>query len=197
MQRPLNQSDGYKGYADLARAYEEGLDYRVICIERPGSRVAIVGPHGGSIERGTSDVARAIAADDFHLYLLEGTRKSGSFAALHLTSTRFDEPRCLQLLSVSDHVVTIHGCLGETPEVQIGGLDTDLKLRIRDELAQSHVSAVIAEGRFAARQQNNICNRGRRAIGVQLELSRGLRLSGNTEGVVAAVRAALHANRHL
>jgi phage replication-related protein YjqB (UPF0714/DUF867 family) len=191
MQRPLRQSDGYQGYADLARACEEGRDYRVICIERPGSRVAIVAPHGGKIERGTSDVAKAIAADDFHLYLLEGIRKSGNYAALHLTSTRFDEPRCLQLLSVSDHVVTIHGCLGETPEVQIGGLDTELKLRIRGELARSHVRGLIAEGRFAAHQQTNICNRGRRAIGVQLELSRALRLSGNTEGVVTAVRAAL------
>ena len=191
MQRPPRQSDGYKGYDDLARAYEEGRDYSVICIERPGSRVAIIGPHGGKIERGTSDVAKAIAADDFHLYLLEGIRKSGNYAALHLTSTRFDEPRCLQLLSVSDHVVTIHGCLGETPEVQIGGLDTDLKLRIRGELAKNHVNAVIAEGRFAARQQSNICNRGREAVGVQLELSRGLRLSGNAEGVVTSVRAAL------
>ncbi len=125
------------------------------------------------------------------LYLLEGIMKSGNYAALHLSSTRIDEPRCLQLLSVSDHVVTIHGCSGGTPEVQIGGLDTDPKLRIRGELAKSHVSAVIAEGRFAARQQSNICNRGRRAIGVQLELSRGLRLSGDTEGVVTAVRAAL------
>jgi phage replication-related protein YjqB (UPF0714/DUF867 family) len=191
MQRPLRQSDGYQGYADLAHACEEGRDYRVICIERPGSRVAIVGPHGGKIESGTSDIAKAIAADDFHLYLFEGIRKSGNFATLHLTSTRFDEPRCLQLLSVSDHVVTIHGCLGETPEVQIGGLDTDLKLRIRGELAKRHVRGLIAEGRFAARQQTNICNRGCRAIGVQLELSRGLRLSGNTEGVVTAVRAAL------
>jgi len=191
MQRPPRQSDRYKGYADLASAYEEGRDYRVICIERPGSRVAIVGPHGGKIERGTSDVAKAIAADDFHLYLLEGIRKSGNYAALHLTSTRFDEPRCLQLLAVSDRVVTIHGCLGETPQVQIGGLDTDLKLRIRGELAKSHISAVIADGPFAARQQSNVCNRGLRAIGVQLELSRGLRLSGNTAGVVTAVRAAL------
>ena len=191
MQRPPRQSDGYNRYDDLARAYEEGRDYSVICIERPGSRVAIIGPHGGKIERGTSEVAKAIAADDFHLYLLEGIRKSGNYAALHLTSTRFDEPRCLQLLSVSDHVVTIHGCLGETPEVQIGGLDTGLKLRIRGELAKNHINAVMAEGRFAARQQSNICNRGRRAIGVQLELSRGLRLSGNTEGVITAVRAAL------
>jgi phage replication-related protein YjqB (UPF0714/DUF867 family) len=191
MLRAPRQSDGYQGYADLARAYAEGRDYRVICMERPGSCVAIIGPHGGKIERGTSDVAKAIAANDFHLYLLEGTRESGNFDALHLTSTRFDEPRCLQLLSISDQVVTIHGCVGKTPEVQIGGLDTELKLRIRCELAKSHVAAVLAEGRFAARQPSNICNRGRRAIGVQLELSRGLRLSGDTGGVVTAVRAAL------
>ena len=185
------QSDGYRGYEDLACACEEGRDYRVICLERPGSCVAIVGPHGGGIERGTSGVARAIAGDEFHLYLLEGIRTSGNYAALHLTSTRFDEPRCLQLLSMADKVVTIHGCVGEAPEVHIGGLDSDLKLRIRDELARNQVSAAIAEGRFAARDRRNICNRGRRGIGVQLELSRGLRLWGITEEVVRAVRAAL------
>src|SRR6476620_10730103 len=101
---------GYGCYEDLAKAHIEGDDYQVHvrpCLE---SSVAIVAPHGGGIEVGTSEVARAIAGDEFNVYLFEGCRPSENFAALHLTSHRFDERRCLELLSGCDYVVTIHGC---------------------------------------------------------------------------------------
>jgi phage replication-related protein YjqB (UPF0714/DUF867 family) len=61
-----------------------------------------VAPHGGRIEDGTLEIARAIAGRDHHLYLLEGRRTSHNYHTLHLTSHRFDKPRCLDLLSQAE-----------------------------------------------------------------------------------------------
>lgn len=42
---------------------------------------------------------------------------------LHLTSHRFDEQRCLELLSNCDTIVAIYGCGGEAQQALIGGID--------------------------------------------------------------------------
>jgi len=55
-----------------------------------------------------SDIARGVAGEDFSLYLFEGIRQVSNYSALHLMSPRFDEPRCLLLLSMCDHVIAIH-----------------------------------------------------------------------------------------
>ncbi|MFX4608957.1 poly-gamma-glutamate hydrolase family protein, partial [Acinetobacter baumannii] len=91
-------------YAELSSAHREGIDYHVT-VERRGSGVAIVAPHGGRIERGTSEVARAIAGNDFDLYLFEGALPTMNFEMLHITSTRFDEPRALALIADCDAVL--------------------------------------------------------------------------------------------
>lgn len=106
-------ADNYKGFKDLANAQVEGTDYRIQVRVNAGSSMAVIAPHGGGIEQYTSDIARGIAGADFNLYLFEGIRRAGSYAALHLTSHKFDEPRCLALLSNCDHVVAIHGCGGD------------------------------------------------------------------------------------
>ncbi|WP_448251345.1 poly-gamma-glutamate hydrolase family protein [Ottowia oryzae] len=93
-------ADGYGGYADLASAQAEETDYRVHVRPFAGSSIAVIAPHGGGIEQFTSDIARAVAGTDINLYLFEGIRQAGNYAALHLTSHKFDEPRCLALLAV-------------------------------------------------------------------------------------------------
>lgn len=77
-------AESYKGYEDLAKAQ----DYRVQVRPNAGSSISVIAPHGGSIEQYTSDIARAIAGADFNLYLFEKVRRSGNYAALHLTSPR-------------------------------------------------------------------------------------------------------------
>jgi len=99
----------YRGFADLAKHQVRGKDYEIIVSRRPPSRVAVVAPHGGRIEPRTSEIARAIAADEFNLYLFEGIRSSKNYTALHLTSHFFDEPECLVLIAQSPFVVAIHG----------------------------------------------------------------------------------------
>ena len=80
------RDSGYGCYADLAVAQVEGADFSVCVQRRPESPIAILAPHGGGIEAGTSEIARAVAGSEFNLYLFEGIRPAGNYDALHLTS---------------------------------------------------------------------------------------------------------------
>jgi phage replication-related protein YjqB (UPF0714/DUF867 family) len=186
---------GYRCYADLAMAQVEGSDFNVCVQRRPGSAVAVLAPHGGAIEAGTSEIARAVAGSEFNLYLFEGIRASGNYAALHLTSHCFDEPRCLALLSACDHVVTIHGCRGNEPRALLGGLDLGLKRQISDAIGAVGIESHLSGHPYHAVHPRNVCNRGRRGAGVQIELTSALRLRKSNRGIVTAIRAVLQSLR--
>lgn len=128
-------ADSYKGFKDLANAQVEGTDYRIQVRPNAGSSIAVIAPHGASIEQYTSDVACAVAGTDFNLYMFEEFRHAGNYAALHLTSHRFDEPRCMELLSNCDHVIAIHGCGGDVQQALVGGLDEPLKAAMGHAIA--------------------------------------------------------------
>lgn len=181
----------YRGYADLADQQVEGIDYKVHVRANAKSSVAVIAPHGGSIEKYTSEIARAIAGEDFNLYLFEGIRRSGNNATLHLTSHRFDEPRCLELLSNCDHVVAIHGCGGAAQQALVGGLDEELKAAVARSIAALGVETSLVGHPFPAIDPLNICNRGRRGVGVQIEMTMPLRLHGPRDALCAAIRSVL------
>jgi phage replication-related protein YjqB (UPF0714/DUF867 family) len=137
--------------------------------------VAIIAPHGGRIEPATSEIASAIAADSYSSYCFEGLRRR-PHSDLHIKSTNFDEPRCLELISACDIVVAVHGLSGTEEAIDLGGLDAELRDAICDNLNQAGFAAsVVTRGDHAATSTDNICNRGRRAAGVQLEITRQLR----------------------
>lgn len=187
----MTHQDRYTSFADLARCEAKGIDYGITVVHRPASEIAVIAPHGGGIEKRTSEIARAIAGDEFNLYLFEGIKASGNFAALHITSRRFDEPSCLSLLRECSSVVAIHGCMRPDERVLIGGLDTELKNRVADALRQAGLRVDTDGHGFRAENPGNICNRGRSNKGVQLELSRPLRGSANEPRFVQAVRTVL------
>ena len=64
---------GYRGYADLARQQVEGIDYKVHVRANAQSSIAVLAPHGGGIEGYTSEIARAIAGDDFKAVCVQGS----------------------------------------------------------------------------------------------------------------------------
>ncbi|MDY0057674.1 MAG: poly-gamma-glutamate hydrolase family protein [Methyloversatilis sp.] len=183
--------DCHASFDSLSRAHREGIDYHVT-VERRGSGVAIVAPHGGRIERGTSEVARAIAGDDFDLYLFEGALPALNFETLHITSTRFDEPRALALIADCDAVLAVHGVADTGERALLGGRDRALACAIADRLYARGVLAQTSGHRYAGLDPRNLCNRGRQGRGVQIELSDRLRGGRYEKAVIDAVRAALH-----
>jgi phage replication-related protein YjqB (UPF0714/DUF867 family) len=79
-------ADRYTSFEDLAKAEVEGQDYQVRLRNVEGGRAVIIAPHGGGIEPGTSEIADAIADNDFSFYAFEGL-KAWANGPLHVTST--------------------------------------------------------------------------------------------------------------
>src|SRR6266851_5938168 len=185
-------ANDFRCYDELAQCYTEDVDYAVHVMPRGLSRVAVLAPHGGRIEGRTSEIARLIAGDEHGLYLFEGLRITGdNFDCLHLASHWFDEPRALDLVSSCDTVVAVHGYAARGPDVLLGGLNERLKEELAQALAAIGFSCLIDGHRFPGRHPRNICNRGRSGEGVQLELSEGLRKTGDWSGLAGAVRTVL------
>ncbi|SPF32695.1 conserved hypothetical protein [Syntrophobacter sp. SbD1] len=166
--------DKYSCFKELQDYETEGVDFKVR--SRVGTTgIALICIHGGDIEPGTSEIADGIAGHDHTFYALEGIKTSGN-KTLHITSTAFDEPAGLEIICLSEIIVSVHGC-SETGElVHIGGLDHSLKQQIEKKLNESGFQALIdSNPRFRAFDQKNVCNLCGRGMGVQFEISRGLR----------------------
>jgi phage replication-related protein YjqB (UPF0714/DUF867 family) len=165
--------DRYRNFAELSAAECAGVDYRIRA--RAAGPTLLLAPHGGNIELGTTELAEAIAADDHSFYTFESLRDARN-ADLHITSARYDEPRCIAMLARSDVVVTIHGEQRPSEVVFVGGLDTARAARIRDGLRRhGFVAESVDRSELRGHSRTNVCNRGRRRAGVQLEISKGLR----------------------
>lgn len=94
----------YSCFEELERCECEE-SYNIVCKPANDSTVAIIAPHGGRIEPGTSKIARRIAGmGDYNLYLFEGLRDK-SFPELHIKSTNFDEPQCFELIAKCDVII--------------------------------------------------------------------------------------------
>lgn len=193
MESMVKLAKDFRSFADLAAAYERDRDFRIVRLLRPGSEVAILAPHGGSIEAHTSDIARDMAGQDFNVYLFEGLLKAGNFAALHLSSHLFDEPDCLGLLKACQSVISVHGCGHSGEIVLMGGRDVSLRESIGAGLRALGVACEAAPAGLDATDPMNVCNRGRGGAGVQLEVSLELRRSPRRSLLVRAVREALQA----
>jgi phage replication-related protein YjqB (UPF0714/DUF867 family) len=184
----------YSSFAELACHETAGRDYGIEILERANASILVVAPHGGLIEAGTSQIATLIAGDDCHLFLFEGLKPWGENRALHITSHRFDHPRCLELASRSPLVLSVHGCLGES-RIHVGGLDEELAGRLAQELTFADFKIEWPSARYPGRHPSNICNRGSRAKGAQLEITYDLRMGGRRHAIAQAVRGALARER--
>ncbi len=167
--------DKYSSFDELKKSEQEGLDFRVVIREREKSNTVIIAPHGGGIEPGTSEIAEELAGKDISLVMFEGIKKSSN-GELHITSTNFDEPRCLSLIQNAKSVIAIHGEESLENIIYLGGADIVLGEFIRLALekyefeVKKHIDSMLK-----GKASNNICNRGDGGKGVQLELARGMR----------------------
>ena len=183
--------DRYANYTELSRNETENRDYRRVIVRNPLSNVAVIAPHGGFIEPGASEIARAIAGENFNLYLFEGIKPRRNFKDLHITSQHFDEPQCLGLLAECEIVIAIHGYITNDERVLVGGRDMSLRDKITLALRRMGLTAKSDGHKYQALDKNNICNRGSCRRGVQLEISGVLRRSSNAKKLVQAVRGVL------
>jgi phage replication-related protein YjqB (UPF0714/DUF867 family) len=166
--------DRYRCFDELRQREVEGSDYR-IRFRHGVTDFAIMAPHGGKIERGTSPLAEAVAGDEHSFYSFEGIKDRNNHH-LHITSDRFDEPRALEIAGQVQTVMTIHGAMGEEKSIYTGGLDRVLEERIIIALITTgftvmHDPSPTRQGRGAT----NLCNLGNSGRGIQIELTQGLR----------------------
>lgn len=180
----------YNSFTALIRKERLNQDFRIL-LGDTGSDITIIAPHGGKIEPKTSDIARMIAGKRYNYYCFEGIKPENN-QSLHITSHRFDEPRAMELISGSGIVVAVHACTDRRRRIYLGGLDAALKSIIAGELDAKGISVFLDHPRYQGTNRANICNRGKRQKGVQLEISRGLRDDPDkTRAVSEAVRASL------
>jgi phage replication-related protein YjqB (UPF0714/DUF867 family) len=164
--------DEYRSFEVLALV--EPDDFEIHLCERH-SPIAIIAPHAGGIEVGTSQISLEIAGTDFSSYLFEG-KKARDNRTLHITSTNFDEPLCLGLLQRSAFALTVHGERSNDDIVYLGGLHEEARDSLRAALEEQGFTAKEHENpSLQGTSQKNICNKGTLGAGVQLELAKGLR----------------------
>jgi phage replication-related protein YjqB (UPF0714/DUF867 family) len=180
----------YASFAELAQHETPGRDFRVIQLDRPDSRAVILAPHGGLIEVGTSEIAALIAGTEYSLFCFEGLKSYGRNRDLHITSHRFDHPDCLAMAARREIVLSVHGCMGRA-QIFVGGLDMELAERLSHELAAAGFDVISAGHKYPGRHPFNICNRGLRRKGAQLEITYDLRAPAHRETIARAARAAI------
>lgn len=163
--------DIYMNFAELKADTVAEVDYHIEATKR-NSNIIMMTPHGGGIEVGTSELV-LFAANGIHSeYAFEGWRTSNN-RELHITSTNFDEPICLDMVAGSEHVIAFHGYADTVKHTLIGGRDTAAKQRCYDHLTAAGFSCEIVPvgGYLAGTDPENICNKGTTGMGLQLELS--------------------------
>ena len=164
----------YKSFNELTTQEVEGRDYR-IRLQLKDGRVLVMAPHGGKIERMTSEIAEAIAGDNYSFYSFEGLKEDGN-SLLHIESHLFDEPLALRAVEKADIVVSVHGQLDHREEfIMVGGLSVDLRSEIKRQLEAVGFQTRLPTEGLQGIDPDNICNRGRWKGGAQLEISRKVR----------------------
>jgi phage replication-related protein YjqB (UPF0714/DUF867 family) len=184
--------DKYTSFATLAAGGEiAGTDYNTTVRERPQSGVLVIAPHGGSIEIGTTELADLIAGAEYSLFAFNGLKSLGRNRDLHITSHHFDHPECVSLAVRHSVILGVHGCKGESSQVYVGGLDDELTALLSGRLEAAGLPVAAIGHKYPGRNPLNICNRGARSRGAQLEFTLDLRAPSARKLIAPIVRGAI------
>ncbi|MFM1007633.1 poly-gamma-glutamate hydrolase family protein [Yersinia enterocolitica] len=117
-------NDTYSCFTELKENEAEGSFNISSKIENRSNVYAIVAPHGGKLETGTTEISLAISREDLSLYLFNANKRNNN-RTLHITSANFDEPQCEKILGNVATVLAIHGARDPETEpkerVWVGG----------------------------------------------------------------------------
>jgi len=192
-------------YARRHRRHERFDDTLARTDETP--KTVILAPHGGGIERGTSELCLAVAGYHpanlpqtppagvtYDYWMFEGVREDDN-RELHVTSTGCDDDMAVSLCAGSLNALALHGFSPKPPDfsedeqvVLIGGAAPDsTRNPLRDYLlaglcdAQFDARDSAGHGELDGNDSCNIVNRTMLGMGAQLELSTPLRDAMFTE----------------
>ncbi|WP_347490217.1 poly-gamma-glutamate hydrolase family protein [Desulfoscipio sp. XC116] len=171
---------------------QKDIDYEIE-VKETDSNVTVVAIHGGKIEKGTTELAYALAShNNYNYYSFQGLKNTDNFA-LHVPSDKFAETYALEMVAKSKRTLSIHGCNGAEEFTYIGGRDTELGNRIKESLTKYGFTVKKDTPKdLAGKSPDNIVNRDIDERGVQLEISEGLRtkfLSANEDSLKSYVLA--------
>jgi phage replication-related protein YjqB (UPF0714/DUF867 family) len=151
----------------------------------------VIAPHGGSIENGTTELADLIAGADYSLFAFNGLKPRGTNRELHITSHHFDHPDCLELAARHSVVLGVHGCKGESSQIYVGGLDDEFATVLTAKLQAAGLPVAATGHPYPGLNPQNICNRGARGRGAQLEFTHDLRSASARSLIAPIVRRAI------
>ncbi|WP_066634426.1 poly-gamma-glutamate hydrolase family protein [Desulfolucanica intricata] len=179
---------------------QRDVDYKIEA-NATDSDVTVVAIHGGKIEKGTTELAYALAShNNYSYYSFLGSKSNDNFS-LHIPSDEFGETFALKMVSKSKRTISIHGCNGTEEFTYIGGRDTELANRIKKSLTKYGFIVKDTPKNLAGISTDNIVNRNINGRGVQIEISNGLRtkfLSTNKHSLkryVLAISEAVNNNK--
>jgi len=160
--------------------------------DAPETQKIVMAIHGGGIERGTSEIALAVAGyhpdtlvatiDNLGLHdfwLFEGLLPSGN-GKLHVTASHYDEPIATELVQNVRRCISLHGCLDTQAngKIQIGGRDHQLRDIVLEELTIAGIPAEITTNKMLGGESpDNIANKTKILGCVQLEMGASYRSS--------------------
>ncbi len=166
--------DNYSSMSDLLRNLPSRDNYEIFADRSRRSKLKLFAPHGGCIEPCTSQLTAAIAASLFDSYVFSGMRKKDCYRNLHVTSTHYDEPQCVEMAAEAEVALALHGCDGEETFAQIGGGNAELASDLLRRLNDLGYTAIRPSEHLRGIEEANFINRARQG-GVQIELSVGFR----------------------
>ncbi|MDW4377895.1 poly-gamma-glutamate hydrolase family protein [Staphylococcus saprophyticus] len=167
-------ADTYKSMTELIRVHDKTSDY-MFEVGYRNSDTLITAIHGGGIEAGTTELALLTSElSNSNYFSFKGLKASGN-TQLHVTSTNYDNPLLLTLNQNADKTIAIHGYSDTKSNTFVGGNDKQLVILITQYLKEKGFYVEIAPTRIGATKEDNITNKNKRGVGVQLELSTSLR----------------------
>lgn len=170
--------DHCQNFAELAAKNVAGKDYKIEVQDR-NSKILVMAFHGGFIEPGTTELAKAIVGEELSYYGFEGLvdretdEASYTSSLLHLTSSKFDEPLLMKLALAKEFCLAIHGFGGVEADFCIGGTNVDQRRQITENLSKAFPDLKSCElccNPFNGTSLKNPVNRCLKR-GVQIEIS--------------------------
>jgi len=206
--------DYYDSMSDLYANETEGVNftrewyrhrarYASLKDYKDENKIFIMGPHGGSIESGTTELALATAgfvknfngapytSITHNYFIFNGTNPNDENGKLHVTASHYDDADANELVSSSLISFAFHGCTDLQPNEStgqgyraclIGGRDQALKEILEVQLVTAGFNAFItSQDDLDGSLPSNIINKNKRKRGAQIELTTSLRKSFYTK----------------